>query len=385
MTLMLVSRRGHGIARCCSIKANVVAVGTAQRRGVADIMISRTGKTIMRHGSGDRSAVSGHTATVFGATGFLGRYLVSRLAKQGTTVIIPHRDDMRKRDLKVSGDLGQVIPMEFALTNRQSIEEAVRHSNIVYNLIGRDYETKNFDFEQVHVQGARRIAEACAKYDVDRFVHVSALGANPASTSQFLKTKAFGEQAVREVYPEATIVRPAVIYGVEDRFLNNLATAKTILTVNHMKETVYPAFVRDVAVALEAMMHNDNSTGQTYELRGRDPITVAKISELVAQITLKKPRHYNMPKAPMQALASVLDKVLWWNIASADQIERQFIDEKPSPAGSVLGFSDLGVQEQQLGPDTMKYLRMYRSNTYYDEPLTGEEGKYKPGVVHVTD
>ena len=374
---MLAARRQAGLAVSAARQ-------TGCRRGVADIMISRTGKTIMRHGSGDRSGVSGHTATVFGATGFLGKYVVSQLAKQGTTVIVPYRDEMKKRDLKVSGDLGQVVNLEFALTNRQSIEECVRHSDIVYNLVGRDYETKNFDFEQVHVQGASRIAEACAKYDVDRLVHVSCLGADVASPSQFLKTKAFAERAVREIYPEATIVRPAVMYGHEDRFLNDIATAKTFLTVNHMKELVYPTYVRDVAVALEAMMHNDSTVGQTFELRQRDPISVAKIAGMVAEITLRKQRHYNVPKVVLQTAAKVLDRALWWNIMSPDQVERQFIDEKPSTSG-VLGYADLGVKEQQISPATMKYLRMYRDNTYFEEPLTGQEGKVKQGVIHVTD
>lgn len=350
---------------------------------MADIMISRTGKPIMRHGSGDRSGVSGHTATVFGATGFLGKYLVSQLAKQGTTVVVPYRDEMKKRDLKVSGDLGQVVNLEFALTNRTSIEECVRHSDIVYNLVGREYETKNFDFEQVHVQGARRIAEACAKYDVDRFVQVSALGADPASPSHFLKTKAYAERAVREVYPEATIVRPATMYGHEDRFLNYLATAKTLLTVNHMRELVYPTYVRDVAVALEAMMHNDATAGETYELRQREPISVAQITKMIAEITLRKQRHYNVPKIALQSIAKVLDRALWWNTVSADQVERQFIDEKPTAGAK--GYAELGVKEQQISPATMKYLRMYRDNTYFEEPLTGQEGKVKEGVIHVTD
>ncbi|KAG5439696.1 hypothetical protein PCK2_000736 [Pneumocystis canis] len=162
------------------------------RKFVHDIHVSRTGKTIIKKGTGGRSSISGHISTVFGATGFLGRYLVSKLdrffihnctnirkiAKQGTTVIIPWRDQDSKRHLKILGDLGQIIMMEFDLRNETSIEESVRHSNIVYNLIGRDYETKNFSYEDVHINGAIAIAKACTKYNVDRLIHVSALNAN---------------------------------------------------------------------------------------------------------------------------------------------------------------------------------------------------------------
>lgn len=89
-----------------------------------------------------RHAQSGHVATIFGCTGFLGRYLVSKLAKRGVQVIAPYRDQDEMRHLKVMGDLGQVVPLEWDMRNDSQIEEAVRHSDIVYNLVGREYETK---------------------------------------------------------------------------------------------------------------------------------------------------------------------------------------------------------------------------------------------------
>lgn len=315
----------------------------------------------MRHGPGGRSSVSGHTATVFGATGFLGRYLVAQLAKQGTHVVIPYRDDFSKRHLKVNGDLGQISMMEFDLRNRKCIEDSVKHSDIVYNLIGRDYETKNFSFDAVHHQATQRIAEACAKYDVDRFVQVSALGANENSPSHFLRTKVLAEKAARSIFPETTIVRPASMYGLEDRFMNSLATARTLLTANHLHEIVRPTYVRDVARALEGMMHNDETAGQLYELCQEEAMTKAQICDMISEITLKKPRHYNVPKIVLQNIAKVFDKVLWWNIISQDEIERQFIDETITPGAK--GYKDLNVDAQSLNSQTMKYLRMYRSNT----------------------
>lgn len=103
----------------------------------AAVPITRAGSPI-----GGRSSVSGHTVTVFGATGFLGRYLVSKLAKDGTQVIVPYRDEDSKRHLKVAGDLGQVVPLEWDARNPDQIHEAVRHSDTVYNLVGRDWETR---------------------------------------------------------------------------------------------------------------------------------------------------------------------------------------------------------------------------------------------------
>jgi len=133
--------------------------------------------------------LGGHTATVFGATGFLGRYIVQRLARTGCQVVVPYREEMAKRHLKVTGDLGRVSFIEFDLRNTQSIEESVRHSDMVFNLIGRTYPTKNFSLFDVNVEGVERIAEAVAKYDVDRFIHMSSYNADENSPSEFFRTK----------------------------------------------------------------------------------------------------------------------------------------------------------------------------------------------------
>jgi NADH dehydrogenase (ubiquinone) 1 alpha subcomplex subunit 9 len=155
---------------------------------VQDIAITRTGKPIIKH-HGGRSSLGGHTVTVFGAYGFLGRYIVSRLARRGCQVVIPYRDDMAKRHLKLTGDLGRVSFIEFDLRNTESIEESVRHSDIVFNMIGKNYPTKNFSLWDVNVEGTERIAEAVAKYDVDRFIQLSSYNADSNSPSEFFRTK----------------------------------------------------------------------------------------------------------------------------------------------------------------------------------------------------
>ncbi|KAF9577274.1 NADH-ubiquinone oxidoreductase 40 kDa subunit, partial [Lunasporangiospora selenospora] len=198
--------------------------GLVQKRFASDLVISpKTGRSIIRTGAGGRSSTNGHVVTVFGCTGFLGRYLVNRLARDGSHVIVPYRDEDDMRHLKVMGDLGKIIPMEIHLRNKDSLEAAIRHSDTVYNLLGRDYETKNFSFSDVHVDAAGVLAELSQKHDVDRFIQISSLNADINSSSRFLSTKAQGEDLVRSIIPSATIVRPAVMYGQEDRFLARLA------------------------------------------------------------------------------------------------------------------------------------------------------------------
>ena len=191
---------------------------------------------------------------------------------------------MAKRHLKVTGDLGRVVFMvsspgqsrmllvitvafkEYDLRNTPSLEESVRHSDIVFNLVGRNYPTKyvippvydiplkattpshttllrNFSLEDVHVEGAERIAEVVAKYDIDRFIHMSSYNANKDSPSEFFRTKARGEEVVRSIFPETTIVRPAPCFGFEDNLLHKVAGMTNLITSNRMQERFWPVHV----------------------------------------------------------------------------------------------------------------------------------------------
>lgn len=166
---------------------------------------------------------------MFGATGFLGRVLVNRLGKIGTQVIIPYRREFQDEEvkrLKLAGDLGQILFQEFDLKNPHTIYKAVKHSNVVVNLIGKNFETRNFSFRDVHVTGARDIARACREMGVERLVHVSSLNVTPHPKKflarkplQFLPTKLEGESAVLKEFPCATIIRPAAIFGYQDKLL----------------------------------------------------------------------------------------------------------------------------------------------------------------------
>ncbi|ELR08348.1 NADH-ubiquinone oxidoreductase 40 kDa subunit [Pseudogymnoascus destructans] len=352
-------------------------------RNVSDISITRTGKPIVKV-QGGRSSLGGHTATVFGATGFLGRYIVNRLARQGCTVIIPYREEMAKRHLKVTGDLGRVIFMEYDLRNTESLEESVRHSDIVYNLVGRSYPTKNFDLEDVHVEGAERIADAVAKYDVDRFVHVSSYNADANSTSEFYRTKARGESVVRSIFPETTIVRPAPMFGFEDRLLHKLAGVTNLLTSNNMEERYKPVHVIDVGHALERMLNDDSTASQTYELFGPKDYSTAEIAELVDKEIHKHRRHINLPKSILKPAATILNKALWWPVLSGDEIEREFINQHIDPTAKT--FKDLDIEPADLANLTFHYLQSYRSAAFYDlPPSTEREKREEKKYLHVLD
>ncbi|KAL9094810.1 MAG: hypothetical protein Q9165_002759 [Trypethelium subeluteriae] len=362
---------------------------SVSRPTLEDVAITRTGKPIIKiaglHSEVRRQIplnktklirAPGHTATVFGATGFLGRYIVNRL---GMKLLI---DCVKVALAEVIGI--QHVQDEYDLRNTASIEESVRHSDMVYNLVGRDYPTKNFDLEDVHVEGTHRIAEACAKYDIDRFVQVSSFNADKNSPSEFFRTKARGEEVARNVFPETTIVRPAPMFGFEDRLLNKLASASNLFTSNHMEERYWPVHVIDVGMALETMIDDDGTASQTYELHGPTEYSTAEIAEFVDKEIIKHRRHFNVPKAIMKPVAQALNRGIWWMQTSADQVEREFIDQKIDKTAKT--FADLGIEPAELPSLTFDYLKGYRSSAYYDlPPQTERERREEKRYLHVID
>lgn len=362
--------------------SRTVAFNAIRRQPLSDIAITRTGKPILRT-QGGRSSLGGHTATIFGATGQLGRYIVNRLARQGCTVVIPYREEMAKRHLKVSGDLGRVVFIEYDLRNTQSIEESVRHSDVVYNLVGRNYPTKNFSLEDVHVEGTERIVEATAKYDVDRYIHVSSYNANPDSPSEFYATKGRGEQVARSIFPETTIVRPAPMFGFEDNLLLKLAGVFH-LTSNYMQERYRPVHVLDVGRALETMLYDDNTASQTYELYGPKEYSTEEISAMVDREIYKRRRHMNIPKTLLKPLAGLINRVVWWNPLSADEVEREFINQEIDKTAKT--FKDLGIEPGDISNFTYHYLQGFRSSAHYDlPPASAKEQREERKYLHVLD
>jgi NADH dehydrogenase (ubiquinone) 1 alpha subcomplex subunit 9 len=221
---------------------------------------------------GGRSSISGIIATVFGASGFLGRYMVNRLGGVGAQCIIPYRGDGDEvRHLKLMGDLGMINPIPFDIRDEQSIYEATKHSNVVINLIGKEWATKNYSIDEANNVSAERIARIAKEAGVARFIHVSALGAgNTESRSLYNQAKRDSEEAVLGQFPDATIVRPAKMFGEEDRIVNFTLAIPSLLgflpLVNDGESSFQPVFVDDVAEAIQALITETESFGKVYEL-----------------------------------------------------------------------------------------------------------------------
>jgi len=358
-----------------------------QCRNVQQLTIQpNTGRVHVAEGQFGRHARSGHVATVFGCTGFLGRYVVSKLARQGTQVIVPYREQDDMRHLKVTGDLGQVVPMEWTLENDTQIEECLRHSDTVYNLVGRNYETKNYSFDDVNVAGARRIARIAAQNGVSRLIHVSHYNAHPDSTSAFYRTKAEGESAVREVFPDATIVKPSWMFGHEDRLLNTMASSPSVYRVNHGETVIKPVHALDVAQALATMIHAPSTIGETFVLPGPKAYSFGEMLALCEALTLKKLQGPNWPRSLLRLASMIWDNV-WWPTVSPDEVKRRFINDLEIDAvkEGYKTFADLNIEPDTLENLAIIYLRRYRSSSYYDMPITRGGIKLRQPQYHAVE
>ena len=235
-----------------------------------------------------RSGVSGITATIFGSSGFLGKYVVNKFGKIGSKCVLPYRgDEVDVRHLKLCGDLGVVNPIESSIRSLSDIEDAVRGSNVVINLLGKHFETSRWSYNDVHVTFPGVLASVCAEQGVERFVHVSAMGAAPDAPSAWARSKFIGEESVRDAFPGATILRPATIFGDEDKFLNRIAKLSQLLPYYPMGSDAasakqQPVYCDDVAQAVfnAATAPGNSAAGKTLELAGPKVYTNQEIFEV---------------------------------------------------------------------------------------------------------
>ncbi|KAG9315915.1 hypothetical protein JVU11DRAFT_3566 [Chiua virens] len=287
-------------------------------------------------------------------------------ARMGTQVIVPYREEDEKRHLKPMGDLGQIVPMEWDIRNEAQIAECLRHSNIVYNLVGRDYETKNFKYADVHVAGAERIAQVAADNGVGRFVHVSHLDASPDSPSAFYRTKFEGEERVKNAFPSATIIRPAAMYGYEDKLLNNMAIWPIWWKLNYGETKIRPVHVMDVAQALANLMGITQLPG-TVSLPGPRTLSYEYLLDLVSSVTYNPTSRAPVIPKPIALAVARAAQAAWWPLICPDEVERRYLDDVAA-AGD---WEAVGVVPQEIENHAITYLRRYRSAIQRQFPAAG--------------
>lgn len=281
--------------------------------------------------------------------------------------------------LRLCGDLGQVLFFPCLLTDEEACRKVMKYSNVVINLIGRDWETKNFDFDAVHVKGARRIARLARESGVEKLIHFSSLNVSPnpqviwdKKGSKFLRSKFEGELAVREEFPDATIFRPADIFGSEDRFLRYYSNfwRRAHGTVPLWKKgdaTIkQPVFVMDVAQGVIEAIKNPDAVGKTYQCVGPERYYLADLVDYIYRVL----RFTSVKRSNLTPLfkikAAVMGMAPAEPIYNPHKLEKEFVTDILTENPTL---EDLGIQLTRLEDRTPWELKPYRQNMYYEEYL----------------
>ncbi|MGE5267518.1 MAG: complex I NDUFA9 subunit family protein [Deltaproteobacteria bacterium] len=246
--------------------------------------------------------------TIFGGSGFVGRHTVRALARNGWRI----RSATRRPDLagylQPMGVVGQIHAVQSNLRYPQSVAEAVVGAEVVINAVGVLAPTGRQSFEKIHDEGARVVAKAAKAAGARSLIHISAIGADARSNSKYARSKAEGERAVLEEFPEAVILRPSIVFGPEDEFFNRFAAMARVspflplIGGGHTK--FQPVYVGDVAAAVKASIDGRATPGTIYELGGPEILTFRQLLDRTQAYAGRKRFYLPLPfwAAKLQAL-----------------------------------------------------------------------------------
>ncbi len=300
-------------------------------------------------------------ATVIGGSGFLGRYIVKRLADAGTIVRVGVRHPEHALFLTSMGMPGQIVPFATDIRDEASVRNALAGVDAVINLVGILYERGRQTFDAVHVQGAGLVARCAQEAGVGRLIHVSAIGADPASPSRYGRSKAAGESAVRTAFPGATILRPSIVIGPEDEFFNRFAQmarySPALPLIGGGTTRVQPVYVGDVADAVTAALRDPRTAGATFELGGPLVYTFRELMEIMLRQIGR--RRWLVP-VPF-GLASFGATFLEWlpkPPLTRDQVA--LLRRDNTVADGAPGFAELGITPKNIAVVLPTYLARFR-------------------------
>ena len=300
-------------------------------------------------------------ATLFGGSGFLGRYIVQRLAARGYQVRIAVRDPVGADFLKTSGAPGQIVPVRASVTDKAQVARAVAGASVVVNLVGILAENRAGDFRRIHAEGAANIAQASAEAGVSRLIQISAIGADAASPSLYAQSKAAGEALVLAAFPTATILRPSLVFGAEDQFFNRFGAMAAISPVMPLMagETRFqPVYVGDVAEAVMAALAKPETMGKTYELGGPRVYTFRALLEWILHETDRRRPLLPIPMAIARIQASVMEH-LPGKPLTRDQLK---LLARDNITGDLPGLAALGIVATPVEQIVPAQLARFRRN-----------------------
>lgn len=297
--------------------------------------------------------------TLFGGGGFLGRYVAQALFRTGVRVRIAQRDPGGAFFLRPLAQVGQWQFVRADIRDPASVREAAKEADAVVNLVG----VLRGDFQGLHVDGARNVAEAAAAEGATALVHISAIGADPDSVSAYGRTKGEGEQAVRAAFPTATILRPSIIFGREDNFLNRFAALSRLLPVLpavRPNMRMQPVYAQDVGRAVAAATFDPAAHGgRTYELGGPQVMTMHELMAFICETTERNRPIVDIPDFASKLVARLTG---WLPGAPITYDQWLMLGQDSVPAPGAKGLEAFGIPKTPLIAVAEGWLTQYRRN-----------------------
>ncbi len=300
---------------------------------------------------------------VVGASGFVGRYVVRELARTGATVAAVGRYADEAGYLRPMGDVGQIVPIDCDMADASRLRPILANAEAVINATGILFERGRQRFQKVHVDGPALLAQLAAESGAKAFIHVSAIGSDPASPSAYGRSKAAGENLVRRAFPSAVILRPSLIFGPEDAFFNRFAAiarlSPALPLIGGGATRFQPVYVGDVAEAVMAALEHPDSSGKTYELGGPQILTLRELFELLLKDIGRKRLLLPMPFGLAFLFAFFQDSLpLPQPLITRDQVRMLKRDAVAAPGAP--GLESLGIHPAALEPILAGYIARYR-------------------------
>ena len=315
--------------------------------------------------------------TVFGGSGFVGAQAVRQLAKAGWRIRVAVRNPNLAYAMRLHGDVGQIDIVQANVRDEASLRRALKGATASLNLVGVLRETGRQGFQAVQAMGARNVAAAARDEGVGRVVQVSAIGADANSASKYARSKAEGEAAVREIYPDAVIVRPSIVFGPGDGFFERFAAMAQISPVlpliggGHTR--FQPVYVGDVGLALARAVTLPEAAGQTYELGGPAAYSFKALMEMIlGQIGKRRfLAPIPWPVAGLMGKGGDLAGIFIAPPITSDQVSLLKTDNVVS--GAYPGLTELGVTPTPLETVLPTYLYRYRKGGQYADQEDREQ------------
>ena len=305
---------------------------------------------------------SNSTVVIFGASGFIGRYIVSILLQDNYLIKVFVRKPDEAKHLTLMGKLGQVEIYQGNITDKESVQNIVDGANKVINLVGILEEKSQQKFINTHVEGASNIAEACLKHKAESFIHISALGLYDGKHSKYAESKLAAEEKIKKIFKKTIILRPSVIFGPEDNFTNKFARMASISPfiplINKGLTKFQPVYVKDVAKAVHVVINNNKFIGQTYSLGGPEVISFKEIIDFIL-LKIRKKRIYIPLSFPQIKLMAIFFSILPNAPITLDQVK--LLEKDNVVLKKEKGFKELGIKPYSIYSSAEQYLNRYIS------------------------